>query len=151
MDVQRIESNVRDSVGTAGLIVAEYTLSEPRRMRLVIDSDRGVTMQDCVRATRAAEEGLRASGYDPDDFTIQVESPGVDRKLLTDRDFERYRGQEVRVTMSGDVQGRTFLTGVLGAASQDEVVVIDPKREWRLARRSIKEIRLNPSFGRKRA
>ena len=147
MDVGRIETSVRDSVGTVGLTVAEYSFSEPRRVRLVIDSDQGITMQDCVRATRAAEEGLRASGFDPNDFTINVESPGVDRKLLTNRDFERFRGKEVKVTLLQDREGRRRIVGTLGPVNEGTLVVTEQGRDVSLERGIVKEVRLHTSFG----
>jgi ribosome maturation factor RimP len=147
MDVRRIESNVRDSVQTAGLTVAEYVYSEPRRLRLVVDTDRGVTMDDCIRATHATEEALRIAGYDPEDFTINVESPGADRKLTTEHDFERFRGKEVRVTLTSDLDGRRKVVGILGPVNAERIELTEQKRNVSIERSAVKEVRLYTSFG----
>ncbi len=149
MDRERIETNVRDSVGTVGVTVAEYAFREPRRLHVIIDSERGVTLEDCRRATRAVEEGLRAAGYEPEDFTIQVESPGVDRKLTSDRDFERFRGREVALTLHSNGNGARYMVGHLGPVGPTSLVLLANGREMEIQRESIKEVRLHLSFGRK--
>ncbi|MBI1853788.1 MAG: hypothetical protein HYR85_25915 [Planctomycetes bacterium] len=147
MDVRRIETTIRDSVQTVGLTVAEYVFSEPRRVRLVVDNDTGVSVQDCVRATHAAEEALRVSGYDPEDFTINVESPGLDRKLSTPHDFERFRGKEVRVTFLNDIDGRRRVTGILGPVTAERIELTEQKRNVSIDRTMVREVRLFTSFG----
>jgi ribosome maturation factor RimP len=143
MDVQQIESSVRDSVETIGLTVSEYAFGQPRRLRVVIDHDSGVTVQDCVRATHAVEDALRASGFDPTDFTINVESPGAERRLTSERDFERFRGKEVRVLLNEDRDGQRRIVGVLGPVTSDTLTVSEPKRDWTLERSGIKDVRLH--------
>ena len=66
----------------------------------------GVTVDDCARVSRALEayldEGVVAGGR----YTLEVSSPGVERPLVRDRDFERFRGQRVAVKGFAPLRGR---------------------------------------------
>ena len=66
----------------------------------------GVTVDDCARVSRALEayldEGVVAGGR----YTLEVSSPGVERPLVRERDFERFRGQRVAVKGYAPLRGK---------------------------------------------
>lgn len=65
----------------------------------------GVTVDECTRVSRALEERLdQRTGLAPS-YVLEVSSPGVERPLVRDRDYERFAGQEVAL------QGKTPLAG----------------------------------------
>jgi ribosome maturation factor RimP len=76
----------------------------------------GVTVDDCVRVSRALEEQLDADPRLGERYTLEVSSPGVERPLVRDHDFERFAGREVaihgRVPLAG--QGRRLQGELLG-------------------------------------
>ncbi|HET8655981.1 MAG TPA: ribosome maturation factor RimP [Longimicrobiaceae bacterium] len=77
-------------------------------LRLRIDHLEGtaeVTIDDCTRASRALEPFLDEHPGLPATYVLEVSSPGVERPLVRDRDFERFAGREVLV------QGREALAG----------------------------------------
>ncbi len=65
----------------------------------------GVSLDDCQRVSRSLESGLEESGVVPDQYVLEVSSPGVERPLTRPRDFRRFRGREVAV------HGRVALRG----------------------------------------
>lgn len=91
----------------------ELVLSRQKALRLFIDFAEGsvakqgdgekkaVGIEDCVRVTHALEEPLdRMPEFEkifPGGYELEVSSPGVDRPLRTARDFERFKGNDVRV------------------------------------------------------
>lgn len=76
----------------------------------------GVTVDDCVRVSRALEEHLDADPRLAERYTLEVSSPGVERPLVRDHDFERFAGKEVavhgRAPLAG--QGRRLQGELLG-------------------------------------
>ena len=66
----------------------------------------GVTVDDCVKVSRALEPWLDGRGDLPERYVLEVSSPGVDRPLLRDRDFERFRGEQVAVKGHDVLAGR---------------------------------------------
>src|ERR1700760_4368620 len=82
-----------------------------RLLRIVVDSDRGVSLDDAALASREISAKLDASDVMGDmPYTLEVSSPGVDRPLTQPRHWQRALGRLVRVPLpespSSPVQGR---------------------------------------------
>jgi ribosome maturation factor RimP len=97
------------------LVAAEVTGSTRRPVvRLVLDRpEGGVSLADCERVSRQASVLLDAYDPLPGPFTLEVTSPGLDRKLYDQRDFDRFAGRAVRVRMRPSWQGNRLVTGIL--------------------------------------
>jgi len=67
------------------------------RMDRVEEMDRGVTVGDCARVSRALEEWLDARDDLSERYVLEVSSPGVERPLTRIRDWERFAGKPVIV------------------------------------------------------
>jgi ribosome maturation factor RimP len=68
-------------------------------VRLVIHAERGVTHGDCERVTRAAGDAIEAAGLVPGSYLLEVSSPGLDRVLKGEREFDLFRGKKVRLRL----------------------------------------------------
>ena len=101
-------------------------------LRIYIDKPEGITLNDCEAYHRAIQPQLEAYDYD----FLEVSSPGVDRPLKKDRDFERAIGTEVEVHLFKAMDGTTQLTGFLQDFSKEEIVLDTPAGEVRLARKA---------------
>jgi ribosome maturation factor RimP len=93
-----------------------------RLLRIVVDSDRGLSLDDAALASRELSAKLDASDVMGDmPYTLEVSSPGVDRPLTQPRHWQRALGRLVRVPLTGSpsspVQGRVV------AADADTVVL----------------------------
>jgi ribosome maturation factor RimP len=66
----------------------------------------GVTVDDCTKVSRSLEPWLDGREDLPGRYVLEVSSPGVDRPLLRDRDFERFRGEQVAVRGHDVLAGR---------------------------------------------
>jgi ribosome maturation factor RimP len=82
-----------------------------RLLRIVVDSDRGLSLDDAALASRELSAKLDASDVMGDlPYTLEVSSPGVDRPLTQPRHWQRALGRLVRVPLAGSspVQGRVI-------------------------------------------
>ena len=79
----------------------------------------GVTVDDCADVSRALEPWLDEHEALSEHYVLEVSSPGVDRPLVRERDFERFRGERVAVSGTAPLLGRsTRIEGeLLGLAS----------------------------------
>jgi ribosome maturation factor RimP len=74
-----------------------------------------VTVDDCEQVTRQLQYALEV---DTVSYTrLEVSSPGLDRPLRTEADYERFAGQEVSLTLKLPFQGRKVWKGTLGGAA----------------------------------
>lgn len=120
----RIEAELVDPLGALGLDVeaVEITPAGKRRIvRIAVDKDGGVTLDDVAEATRAVSEVLDSSevlGELP--YTLEVTSRGVDRPLSLPRHWRRNVDRLVKVTLTDD----SVVTGRI-TASDDAGVTLD--------------------------
>lgn len=101
-------------------------------LRLYIDKPEGITLDDCEKYHRAIQPQLENYDYD----FLEVSSPGVDRPLKKDRDFERAMGLEVELHLFKAVDGQKTFTGELTGYSKDEVVLLIGGEEKSFGRRA---------------
>jgi ribosome maturation factor RimP len=95
-----------------------------RLLRVYIDKPGGVTHGDCENVSELVGALLdEADALADDSYTLEVSSPGVERKLTKPRDFERVIGQKVRVSLREPVDARKLLEGKLAAFADDTLSV----------------------------
>jgi ribosome maturation factor RimP len=68
--------------------------------------DRPVSLDDCTTVSRGIEGWLDEDARVPDQYVLEVSSPGLERPLTRDRDFRRFRGQRIAVQGTGALRGR---------------------------------------------
>ena len=71
----------------------------------------GITVEDCERVTRQLQLALEVEGLAYE--RLEVSSPGLDRPLRRESDFQRFAGAEVKLTLKLPFQGRKHWVGVL--------------------------------------
>lgn len=100
------------------LVDVEFVKEGGRRyLRLFIDKEGGITLEDCTSVSRAVE--VRLDELDPiqEPYTFEVSSPGLERPLKRDADFARFAGQMIRLSTFAPIDGqRAFVGELLGIA-----------------------------------
>ncbi len=119
----RITAAVSEPLGAMGLDLeaVEVTPAGKRRLlRIAVDRDEGVTLDDIAEATREVSQAIDdadAMGEAP--YTLEVTSRGVDRPLTLPRHWRRNHDRLVKVTTT---EGET-LTGRIGSSDDDRVTL----------------------------
>ena len=101
-------------------------------MRIYIDKEGGITLDDCEKFHRAAQPKLDDIDYD----FMEVSSPGIDRPLKKDRDFERNLGSPIEIHLYRPLNGAKVLTGVLAGLEDGEILLEGPEGVTRIPRKS---------------
>ena len=94
-------------------------------LRLYIDSPQGISLDDCERVSRAVSSVLYESDPIPNEYTLEVSSPGLDRVLRTHAHFERFAGERVKVEMMQPVNGRKRFQGRVQRV-EESVITLEP-------------------------
>lgn len=129
VDGRRLEAVLRPVVAGAGMDLESVQVSRAGRrlvVRIIVDSDNGVTLDDAADVSRAVSEQLDVTdimGEHP--YTLEVSSPGVDRPLTEPKHWRRANGRLIRVALLGkDGQGSgEEISGRVVAADGDGVTV----------------------------
>jgi ribosome maturation factor RimP len=137
VDEGRIADVIGPVVAAAGMDLESVRVTAAGRRRLlrvVVDSDRGVSLDDAAAVSRelsAALDAVAVMGDFP--YTLEVSSPGVDRPLTDRRHWRRAVGRLVRVTVT-DSAGSESVSGRIISADAD-AVTLDLEREPKTRRR----------------
>ncbi|MDE6583749.1 MAG: ribosome maturation factor RimP, partial [Clostridia bacterium] len=95
-----------------------------------IDSDKGVTIDDCEIVNKKIDPILdELNPTDDKPYTLVVSSPGLDRPLKTDRDFKRNLGNEVELNLFSKIDGKKNFKGVLEKFDEKTVTIKTEKEE----------------------
>ena len=99
-------------------------------LRIFIDSEEGVSVDDCERMSRAVDEPLDKLDPVKEAYILEVSSPGIERELTREEHFERYRGADimVRLIRPMEILGKEF-KGVLKDFTKDSITVLDHSGE----------------------
>lgn len=92
-------------------------------LRVLIDKDGGVGIDDCERISRRLDPILDEADPIPDSYVFEVGSAGAERELRRPSDFERYIGSEVEVKLYQPYQGKKSYVGSLEAYEDGNVTV----------------------------
>lgn len=97
-----------------------------RLLRIFIDRPTGVSHADCEFISQHVGTILDVEDVIPGNaYTLEVSSPGVERKLSKPRDFERFVGQKIKVVLRQPVEKQRHWTGALTSFAQD-IITLEP-------------------------
>jgi ribosome maturation factor RimP len=116
-EIDKVREIVDRVAASSGLEVVEVELrggGKARMLRIVIDKPAGVTHEDCAKLSREAGTILDVEDVIPGaSYTLEVSSPGLDRKLFRAADYERFTGSLVKLTTQEPVSGNRHFEGRL--------------------------------------
>lgn len=134
------------------IVDVEYVRERNWILRLYIDKDGGVDLGDCQKVSEEAGRLLDEKDLIPDNYMLEVSSPGVDRVIKKDRDFARFAGSEVDVKLfaplrEGDKSSKAFTAVLVGLTEAGEVALrTEDEEELVIPRNKVSQIRLHFSF-----
>ena len=88
-------------------------------LRVTIDNDEGITIDDCERMTRAIDPVLDEHDPIEDSYLLEVSSPGIERELTRDDHFALCVGEKVEVRLFAPVDGSRIWVGILGELDEE--------------------------------
>ena len=96
------------------LLEAQVVGSGPKTvLRLIVDGPAGVTLDQCARVSRQASAFLDVEDPFSHRYTLEVTSPGIERKLYSEADYRRFAGRRVKVRMKPGFREHRVITGEL--------------------------------------
>ena len=124
--ISKIEEIARRVAQSEGIEVVEVELKGSGRnqlLRISIDKPAGVSHADCELVSHQVGTILDVENVVPGQYTLEVSSPGVERKLLKPSDYERFQGKKAKLTLRQPVDNSRHWEGTL-AGFRDGVVTL---------------------------
>jgi len=112
-------------------------------LRIFIDKDGGVTIDDCELVSRAFDSEFEDKDPIKEPYILEVSSPGLDRPLKKDKDFARSLGEKVEVKLYKSINKKKEFVGLLKSYDDDSITLeLEDGEDWSIARTDIAIIRL---------
>ena len=109
MDVAKL---VETTLAGMGYELVDLELSGRGLMRVFMDKQDGITVEDCERVSNQLVRLFTVEGVDYE--RLEISSPGLDRVLKKEADFVRFAGQKAQIKVRVPMEGRKNFVGVLG-------------------------------------
>ncbi len=122
--IEEIAQRVTESEGMELVEVEVKGSGNQRLVRIFIDKPAGVTHGDCELVSQQVGTILDVEDVVPGGrYTLEVSSPGIERKLLKPADYQRFQGKKVKVTLRDAIEGRRHWEGTLAGFSEGAAAI----------------------------
>jgi len=116
---EKVTNLLNDALEEDGsLFLIDFSISADNRINVIIDGDNGVTVQDCIKISRAIEHNL---DREEEDFSLEVASAGAAAPMVLPRQYQKNVGRKLKVR----TENETF-EGNLTNASENGIIL-----EWK--------------------
>lgn len=94
-------------------------------LRIFIDNEKGISLEDCEKANNAITEVLDEKDYIKDQYFLEVSSPGVERILRKDWQIKENIGKNVEVKLFKPLNGEKVISGELKDFDEENIIIND--------------------------
>ena len=122
---EKIQSLVRPIVEAEKmeLVDVEYKRGQKGVLRIFIDKAGGVNLSDCAKISSQVEAFLDIDDLIKNNYVLEVSSPGLDRPLKNEADYERNKGKLIKVSLYAPLEGKKTFTGRMISALDKKVIL----------------------------
>tara|TARA_B110000116_G_C16203997_1_gene302129 strand:+ start:50 stop:502 length:453 start_codon:yes stop_codon:yes gene_type:complete len=142
MDSRHIEQILEKDINSFGCHIWGIEFSgriSNQTLRVFIDKDSGISIDDCEAVSRHISKVLESEEEIGEDYSLEVSSPGLDRKFFKDSQYDNYVGHTLKVKFLGDDNKFMTMKGVLVQTSEESIFLKCNNKEQEIYFRSIKK------------
>ena len=124
--IEQVKSAVVPVLEEMGIELVDLTFRREGgrlMLRLLADKEGGITVDECAHINRCLSEVLDQKSIINQRYTLEVSSPGIDRPLVTQKDFHRVIGRMVRIITSIPINNSNDYTGFVRAVDEQNVTI----------------------------
>ena len=125
----KIEEWLQPLLTEKNLFLVDIKFSTGRQIEVYVDSDEGIHISDCVEISRFIEKNLDGSGLAPDNYVLEVSSPGMDNPLRVPRQYKRRIGRVLEVLKNDGTMIEAALIEVTDTGIKLKEVVAEKKKK----------------------
>ncbi len=144
MDLTNLKTEIKTALAPLGYALYDAEYVKERKMRILrvfIDKSEGIAIEDCVSASDAISTLLDRLDPIPEEYHLEVSSPGAERKLRNQEEIQAAIGQFVHVETALEK-----FEGFLEAATEDEITLKIGSKTATITKTAVIQIRLAIHF-----
>lgn len=112
-------------------------------LRIIIDSDNGISIDDCTNVHHAVDPILDEADPIDRSYYLEVCSPGLERELTRDEHYEAMVGEKIKIKLYKAKDGVKEFSGVLKSGNKEKVIITAENSQLEFARSEISSCRLD--------
>ena len=141
---ESIESLVKDKIQKIGYELYDvlYIKEGPNRiLRIVIDSEQGISLDDCEKVNDEIKDLIDKADYIKEQYYLEISSPGIERLLRKDWQLKKFKGELVEVKLfKKDSNGNKNYIGNLDEVT-DDILKLDVNGIVDIDRKNISQVK----------
>ncbi len=126
MDKEHIETLIRKDIEALGCDIWGLELigsiTNPT-LRVFIDNDKGITIRDCEKVSKHISKVIESNTLYSNSLTLEVSSPGIDRKFFNKEQYINYLGRVIKVRYRNEQMEYKSVKGFLRGVSKEAIVI----------------------------
>lgn len=134
------------ALGYEMLGIEYFRQKDGSMLRLYIDNDVGITIDDCTRVNNQVIGVLDVHDPIKEKYFLEISSPGLDRPLFTLQQFQRYLGEKVKMKLREKVEERRKIKGVIKAVEETAVLISEDGVDYLIPADAIDSAHLVPEI-----
>ena len=142
---EKVESLVKDKIEKIGYELYDviYTKEGSNRiLRIVIDSGKGISLDDCEKVNNEIKETIDEANPIEEQYFLEISSPGIERLLRKDWQLKKFKGEEVNIKLfKKDENGKKEYTGTLGDITESTLDVEAEGKNTTIDRKIISQVK----------
>ena len=115
-------------------------------LRLIIDKQGGVNLEDCTAVSRELSQLLDIEDFIDQAYNLEVSSPGLDRPLKSMADFQRFTGRKAKIKTIEPIAGEHVFIGKIQQTEGESIVLEVSRREVVIPFSQVAKARLEVEF-----
>ena len=129
---KKIEDLVKPIIKNLGYKVYDVIYQKEGKdnyLRIFIDSDKGIDLNDCEKVNDSVNDILDEKDYIKAQYYLEISSPGVERNLRRDEQFMDSINKNIEVHLYNNINNNKIITGILNECNDNNIVVNNIKIE----------------------
>lgn len=142
---EKVENLVKEKINSLGYELYDvlYLKEGPDKyLRIVIDKDTGIDLNDCEKVNNAIKDIIDEADYIKEQYFLEISSPGIERLLRKEWQLKKYIGEEVEVKQfKKDENGFKDYIGILKKVDEQGLIIEVNDEEYVLNRKNISQVK----------
>ena len=142
MDSMHIEQILEKDINSLGCVIWGIEFSgniSNQILRIFIDKNSGISIDDCEKVSKHISKVLDSENGIGENYSLEVSSPGLDRKFFKDSQYASYIGHVLKVKFLGNEDKFLTLKGLLVRTSEKSIFLKSNNKEFEIYFKSIKK------------
>lgn len=142
---KKIEELVEPEIEKLGLELYDVEYVKEGKeyyLRIYIDSENGISIDDCEKVTNVLNDILDKADYIKEQYYLEVSSAGVEKVLKYDKHFEKNLGKKIEVNLYTKFENKKQYVGVLERYNENEIVILTDDEEISFEKKNVANVKL---------